>query len=235
MHIKSNIKYHFNTFAWADEQELPGFGKLLNSWLQVHKNYCNELRPEHSWEYEFKELSHVGFLSNAGVMINGIALVEHEIKKKSGDGRNDLFLRLHSQTRTHDYFIEAKWAAIDLKWQENDVLNQITRLMGIAIDSAKQIDPAHLKPNNGKAVAVSFFILIFEDGGKLDLDERTSALLNFIQEKQCGQLGLGLNALGSICFSAEEFQQNQRDREENGMPMTNIVGLHFMAKVVDGN
>jgi hypothetical protein len=223
-------EWSFNTFAWADEQKLPGFGQLLNSWLQVHKNYCNNVRPENSWEYDFKERSQIGFLSNAVVLIGGIALEEWAAKKKSGsgNGRNDLFSRLPTQNQTQDYFIEAKWGAIDLRWTENNVVGKLSEVMGNAIKDAEQLDAKHLIPNDGKAVAVSFFILSFNDEDADSLDKTASTLLNYIQGEQSQRLGL--NALASIYFTSEDLKQNRNERKE--WP-TYEVGLILMAKLVD--
>lgn len=228
-------EWSFNTDAWADEQKLPGFGKLLKSWLQVHQKFCNSCRPENSWEDEFKEWSQVGFLSNAGVLIGGIALEEWEAPKtsNSGDGRNDLFLRLPTQNQTQDYFIEAKRGCIDLPKSENDWAKELSKVMGDAIKGAKELDKKLLLPHKGKAVAVSFLILKFDGEDTANLDERTSTLLHYIRVKQGEQLGL--NALASIFFSAEDFQKNRLERKEKDTNDKNneFVGMIFMAKQVD--
>ena len=222
-------EWSFNTSVWADEQKLPGFGELLNSWLQVHKNYCNGCRPENSWEYDFKERSQVGFLSNAGVLIDGIALEEFAVPKNSRNGRNDLFLRLPTLNSTQDYFIEAKWGAIDLPWTEDSVVGKLFEVMGMAIKDAKQLDPALLRPHVGKAVAVSFLILSSKDEDAANLDERTSALLKSIQVKQCGQF----DALASIYFSAEDFLQNRKERSGKWDKDNELVGLILTAKLIE--
>lgn len=227
-------EWSFNTFAWADEQKLPGFGKLLNSWLQVHKTYCNGCRPENSWEGDFKEQSQVGYLSNAGVLIGGIALEEMAVKKKSGDGRNDLFLRLPTLNSTQDYFIEAKFGVIDLTWAEDNVLKKLFQLMGEegdAIKATKELDPKLLKTHDGKAVAVSFFSLKFEGANTANLDERISDLFNFIQVKQ--RVQLGLDALASIYFSEKDFQQNREEWKGKRVKANEFVGLILVAKHID--
>jgi hypothetical protein len=220
-------EWNFNTFAWADEQELPGFGKLLNSWLQVHKNFCTGVRPENSWEWDYKERSQVGFLSNASVLIGGIALEEWGTSKKSGYGRNDLWLRLPTQNGNHDYFIEAKHESIDLFYFENNLAQNLSIAMGNALADAER-----LSPKNGKAVAVSFFNLRFNNETIDNLDERASDLLNNIKEKQSRQLGL--NALASIYLGAEDFHKNRLERKDLNEKWTSYeVGLILMAKLVN--
>ena len=231
---KEKEEWSFNTFAWADEQKLPGFGKLLNSWLQVHKNYCNGCRPENSWENDFKEWSQVGFLSNAGVLVGGIALEEWGIEKKSasGDGRNDLFLRLPTLNSTQDYFIEAKLGNIDLLQSQSNWAEKLSEVMGNAIKGAEQLDDPNLfKSLPTKAVAISFFTLSFDGVDTSNLDEKTSALHNCIQAKQ--RVQLGLDALASIYFSAEDFQQNRKERNGNWNEDNELVGLILVAKHIE--
>ena len=203
------MKWSFNTFAWANEQKLPGFGELLNSWLQVHKKYCHGCRPENSWENDFKERSQVGFLSNAGVLIGEIALEEWAVKKKSGsgNGRNDLFLRFPKLNPIQDYFIEAKVGNIDLI-QPGVWTQQLREVMGKAIKDAEQLNDKNLfkEANPAKAVAVSFFTLKSNDIAKPD--EKTSILLKSLEEKQIVQF----DALASIYFSAEDFKKSQEER-----------------------
>lgn len=220
-------EWNFNTFAWADEQKLPGFGELLNSWLQVHQIYCNGCRSENSWESDFKERSQVGFLSNAGALIGGITLEEMAVEKQSGsgNGRNDLFLRFPKLNPIQDYFFEAKLGTIDLL-QSKSWAEQFSRVMGEAIkDTGRLKDPNLFKSPPAKAVAVSFFTLISKDIA--NLDEKTSALLKILQEKQI----VPFDGVALICFSATDFKKNQEEREK-WTKDNDRLGLILVAKHV---
>jgi hypothetical protein len=82
--IKLQTKWNLNTFAWANEDKLPGFGKLLGSWLDVHRNFCEGAQPYFSWEWGHNEHSQRGFLANAAILIGGFSIEESWIKKDSG-------------------------------------------------------------------------------------------------------------------------------------------------------
>ncbi len=212
-------EWNLNTFVSVNENKLPGFGRLLESWLNVHRKFCASLVPEHSWEPDYRERPQIGFLSNAAVLIGGLALEEWGAEKKSdaGDkrsGRNDLWLRLGSPAFEKDYYIEAKYNSLQLLGPFDALDQVITGTMDSAIECARQLDPK----NNEKIVAISFLTLRYDQNGTESLDNKIEALLLHLQEQKTRTSNR--NAIGAIWLGREDFEASRNDRNqyENNSP-----------------
>ena len=222
----SNSHWLLNARLLPNEHRLPGFDRLLESWLNVHKKFCSSVYPEHSWEWDYKERSQVGFLSNAAALIGGIALQEWGTTKKSGYGRNDLWLRLRPPTDNEDYFVEAKQETIDLHVPLVDSMQVISLVMNRAIEDAQR-----LNPQTGKAAAISFFTLRFA-AEKIDsLDQICLDLLDQIEKQNQGFITW--DAMGAVWFRSEDFRVCRERRKEQYLNWkNNEVGIVLLAKVV---
>lgn len=209
-------EFHLNTFVWVNEKKLPGFGKLLEAWLNVHRKFCEGVRPEFSWswEWDYKERSQVGFLSQAAILIGGIALEEWVTKKatlngKEFQGRNDLWLRLSPPTNERDYFVESKNSYIDLSWDLTKSSQEISQTLDNSCKSAQE-----LLQKNEKVLALSFFVLRFEGENLQSLDKKTAEVISHIWNQN--QQQNHLDAIAVIWIGAEDFQLSREERSKAG-------------------
>lgn len=205
----SATEWNLNSLLWVNEKMLPGFGRLLESWLDVHRRYCAGASLDHPWAYD--ERPQIGLLSNAAVLIGGIALEEWGTEKifdqdKKSYGRNDLWLRLRPSSKENDYSIESKYARIDLRNSINGIHEQVATTMDAAHGSAKALDPKY-----GKIIAISFFALRFEQENAEELDNKIRELLVSIQEQS--RQKNNLDAIGAIWMGRENFEAIRKNRK----------------------
>ena len=206
-------EFHLNTFVWVNEKKLPGFGKLLDAWLNGHRKFCEGVRPEFSWEWDYKERSQIGFLSQAAILSGGIALEEWVTKKATLDskefqGRNDLWLRLSPPTNEKDYFVESKNSYIDLSWDLTKSSLEISQTLDSSCKSALE-----LLQKNEKILALSSFVLRFEGENLQSLDKKTAEVISHIWNQN--QQQNHLDAIAVIWIGAEDFQLCREERERN--------------------
>jgi hypothetical protein len=210
-------KWNLNSFTWANEERLPGFGKLLSSWLDVHRTFCEGAQPNFSWEWGHNEHSQLGLLADAGTLIGGISIRESWIRKDSGqrEGRSDLWLRLCPPDSENDYLIEAKIEQY-LNVVELDKANKtIIKKMEVVCKNAQS-----LAGNPGKFVAMTFLSLRFADENLDSLEKKTSDLISHIWNQS--QSKKGLDAIGAIWMGAKDLQRSQEERKKN-----NETNVHF--------
>jgi hypothetical protein len=226
----SKPEWDLNTFVWVNEKKLPGFGRLLESWLNVHRKYCAGISPELPWEYT--ERPQIGLLSNAAVLVGGIALEEWSTEKmsdqgKKGYGRNDLWLRLCPPSNRKDYQIEAKHARLDLRNSVSDSDQTITQTMSEACRESERSNP-----KNGKIVAVSFLSLRFAQKNTESLENKTHELCLHIQDQNRHKNDL--DAIAAIWLGAEDFERSREEREQIAKDWTNDeVGIIFLASRIN--
>jgi hypothetical protein len=230
-YITPKQAWDLNAFHWVNEKKLPGFGKLLESWLNVHRNFCAGAAPEHPWAYA--ERPQIGLLSNAAILLGGIALEEWCAEKKSDtskvySGRNDLWLRLSPHSNERDYQIESKHARLDLRKNAIDLESIITEALRWA-----RVDSGRLGKKNGKPVGIAFLTLRFESEDAEALENKTRDLCYYIQaqDRQNNQL----DAMAAIWLGVEDFllcrsERNRIAKEQNtnGWP-SDEVGLILLA------
>ena len=211
------------TFLQVDEEKLPGFGKLLESWFDVHKRFSTGVAPENSWEREYKERSQIGFLSNAAFLSGGIALEEWGAKKKSGYGRFDLWLRLKPSSNERDYHIEAKLDPFDIRNPIEYFDLRVNDTMKSALTDANR-----LGRNDGKIVAATFLVLRLEDENTGMIDRKIQELLNRLEGRN--RQMFGLDAIAAIWLGLDAFKLCRKKREESlkGWKACE-VGLMFLA------
>jgi hypothetical protein len=228
--LNSQAEWSLNTFSRVNEDKLPGFGRLLESWQNVHRKYCNGCRPDNSWDYQ--ERSQIGFLSNAAVLIGGIALEEWGTQKKSRQGesyygRSDLWLCLCPPLNWNGdaYHIESKHCSLDLRQPVNDSYQIINNTMALAFEDAKVLRPT----DGGRSMAISFFTLWFPDKKTDALDNKISKLLSFIEMQSQES---SIHAIAAIWIDAKDFDLCRRERYErsSGKWDAEQVGLILLAK-----
>jgi hypothetical protein len=220
--------WDLNTFTWVNEARLPGFGRLLESWLNVHRKYCVglSLQAEHAWEYS--ERPQVGLLSNAAAIIGGITLEEWNTEKfvdeeKKRYGRNDLWLRLNPPTKSQDYQLEAKHRRIDLRGPVD--ASGLLSVMNEAQSAAKVLNPKH-----GKIVAASFLTLRFASEDTDELDEKIQELFIHIQDRN--RIKKDLDAIAGVWIGVEDFLSSRIQRKQIDKNWTNDeVGVIFLASL----
>jgi hypothetical protein len=212
---KLQTKWKLNTFAWADESKLPGFGKLISSWLDVHRNFSEGAQPNFSWDWGYNERSQIGLLANAAMLIGGLSAVEGLIKKDSGqkEGRSDLWLRLCPPTfendAENDYLIEAKieqYFKID-KIDLGRAREKIDEKMKAAREEARR-----LTRTSEKLVAMVFLSLTFEDQNLNSLEQNISDLISDIWNQSQSQKEF--DAIGAIWMGARDFKSSKAKRKE---------------------
>lgn len=223
-------KWNLNTFIYVNENRLPGFGKLLESWFDIHRKFCDGNPLDHPWAYS--ERPQVGLLSNAAVLIGGISFEEWRTEKTSDQGnhygRNDLWLRLEPRSEKRDYQIEAKYKRLALHRSVSDSDQDIIQTMATAHNCANRLDP-----KNGKVLAVSFFVLGFEDENVGPLNNKIRELLLHIQ--QPNQQSKNFDAIAVIWQDAEDFELSRKERkqkekswENNDFGMILLASLHLV-------
>jgi hypothetical protein len=198
----AKLELNLNPSVWVNEEKLPGFQKLLESWIRVYQKGCHSLWPEFLWEYT--ERPQVGLLSNAAVLIDGVALEEWATQKTSGGntsyGRNDLWLRLYSA----DYQIEAKHAKLSVHKTIDESEATISYAMEQAQISAREL----ISRNREINVAISFVTLEFDKGNSdtTILDKKITELLQRIKNNY--------DAVATIWLNTETFQIAREARLE---------------------
>jgi hypothetical protein len=208
-------KWNLKDFAWADKVKLPGFEKLLGSWLNVHRFFCEGRQPEFSWEWGNKERSQIGFISNAAVLIGGIALEEYSIQKNSTikakyQGRSDLWLRLCPPNSNEDYFIEAKHTYLKIHKSLNDSSKKIGKTIKNARESAEWLRRSEIA--DSKITALSFFTLNFESNEPELLDSKTNDLISHIKNQLKYEFDLA--AIAAIWAGSIDFQLSKKECAE---------------------
>lgn len=222
-------KWDLNTFICVNEKRLPAFGKLLESWLDVHRKYCDGIPLDHPWTYS--ERPQIGLLSNAAVLIGGISFEEWPTEKTSDQGkcygRNDLWIRLEPPSDRKDYQIEAKYARLALHHSISYSGDVIVQTMKDARKCAIRLDPK----KGGKVLAVSFFALQFEDENVESLDNKIHELLIHVQ--QPNQEGNFFDAIAAIWSDAIEFHTARKEREQLAKEWkNNEVGMLLLINCV---
>jgi len=219
-------KWNLNTFAWTNEDKLPGFGKLLSSWLNVHRTFCEGAQPNFSWEWGHNEHSQLGFLANAATLIGGLSVAESWIKKdskqdseqgKKVQGRSDLWLRLCPPHSGNDYLIEAKIEQYLDVIKLNNASQKIAQQMKAARESAQR-----LKGKQEKIVAMAFLSLKFENENLDSLEQNTGDLISHIWNQSHSQKEL--DAIGAIWMGKEDFLRSKEGREKEYPGWKNV---HF--------
>lgn len=210
--IQPQTKWNLNTFAFANEHKLPGFKKLLNSWLNVHRNFCDGAQPDFSWDWGYHERPQIGLLSNAAILIGGLSIEEGWIQKESDEGKKysgrcDLWLRLSPPTSEHDYLIEAKHEYLWIKSGLHNSCQVIDQQMAAARVSAQCLKKSE------KIVAIAFLSLSFEDKGLETIERRTDELIAHIRDQ--GQCKEDFDAVGAIWMGAKEFERSRQERERD--------------------
>jgi len=205
-------KWNLNTFVWADEKKLPGFGRLLGSWLNVHRNFCGGAQPDFSWEWDHRERSQIGFLANAAVLTGGISLEEWCTKKstqgKTFQGRCDLWLRLSPPAINEDCFLESKHTHIDLSLDLIETDLKITQTVKFARE-----DASTLKEKKGIIVGLTFLTLFLKEKNLEVLDRKTNELITHIWNQNQKQNCFG--AISAIWMGSEDFKLSREERERS--------------------
>jgi hypothetical protein len=221
-------KWDLNTFIRVNGKNLPGFEKLLESWFDVQKKYCDGVPLDHPWAYS--ERPQIGLLSNAAVLIGGISFEEWHTEKNSDQGncygRNDLWIRLDPPSDKKDYQIEAKFARLTLHRPISNYDQVIVQTMKDAHQCA-----VRLNPKNGKRLVLSFFALRFENENVESLDNKVQELLLHIQ--QPNQDGKNFDAIAAIWQDANDFQIARKERKQLAKEWdNNDVGMILLANCI---
>ena len=203
-------KWNLNSFAWADEDKLPGFEKLLGSWINVHRNFCEGAQPNFSWEWGHNEHSQLGLLADAGTLIGGISIRESWIRKDSEQrkGRNDLWLRLSPPDSENDYLIESKIE----QYLGVVALDKANKKIVEKMEAARK-NAQSLIGNPGKFVAMAFLSLRFADENLDPLEQKTSDLISHIRNQV--RVEQKLDAIGAIWMGAKDLQCSREERKAN--------------------
>ena len=213
--IQPQTKWNLNSFSWANENRLPGFGRLLGSWLNVHRDFSERGLPYLSWDCGHNEGAQVGFLGNAAVLIGGLSVEESGIKKgPDQNGRLDLWLRLCPPTSQNDFLIEAKieqyLGVIDL----NKSREKIDNKMKAARKDAQRLKrrPEEIVAMPVKIVAMAFLSLLFQNENLDSLEQNTNDLISSVWDQSQSQKDL--DAIGAIWMGAEDFRRSRQEREK---------------------
>ena len=220
------IEGKLNNFVWANEGNLPGFQELLESWVRVYQKCCCSIWPEFLWEYT--ERPQIGLLSNAAVLIGGIALEEWGTEKAFGGnnsyGRNDLWLRLHPTLGETDYQVEAKHSRLSVR----KPMSEAQAIIAGTIENAKNAAKELISKNGEINVAMSFITLQFSISDTTSLDNKTNELLQRIKENGCQETNC--DAVAAIWLDAKTFELSRTTRLQlNPQWRNNDVGLILLA------
>lgn len=204
----TNQRWNLNTFVWTDENRLPGFRGLVNSWFEIHRTFCEEGQPNFSWDWGNHERPQIGLLANAVTLIGGLSLQEGWIEKESEAkyaGRYDLWLRLPPLKSQNDYYIEAKQKYLDMEGSLAGCSQVIGREMKSAGKSA-----ANLKVKE-KVVSAAFLTLMFKNDTLDFLERNTRELFAYI----CTENGVRYeyDTVAAIWMGAAEFELCRHERE----------------------
>ena len=218
-----NINTSINTLhkkSKVDTRLLPGFDHLIQAWIKVHQQYFQPQDRETSFPYQ--ERPQVSLLGTAAFFCNGISLQEWPLDKGSKrKGRNDLWLRLKSQSQTHDYFIEAKHNWIGL---ENKTFKRLKKLVDSATKSADKI-PSEYADKKQRRLALAFASLTFPSkelsNSKKGLEKFFSQLDNFSEEN-------GIGGWAAVWVNAASFFKDKQEGKHTS------VGLVMLVKPLDG-
>ena len=223
-------KWNLNTFAWVNENKLPSFGRLLSSWLNVHRTFCEEAQPDFSWEWGHNERAQIGLLGNAATLIGGVSIEEGCIEKHSGSGqksqgRSDLWLRF--PTLDCDYLVEAKIEQYLDVTEPNTAVQKILNKMSAARQNAES-----LKHRKEKIVAMTFLSLRFADENLDSLSQKTDDVISHIWNKIRNEQKL--DAIGAIWMNAHDLQQSREERRAMDSKWTNVhFGMVLLASRIE--
>jgi hypothetical protein len=186
--IQPQTKWNLNSFSWANENRLPGFGRLLGSWLNVHRDFSERGLPYLSWDCGHNEGAQVGFLGNAAVLIGGLSVEESGIEAK----------------------IEQYLGVIDL----NKSREKIDNKMKAARKDAQRLKrrPEEIVAMPVKIVAMAFLSLLFQNENLDSLEQNTNDLISSVWDQSQSQKDL--DAIGAIWMGAEDFRRSRQEREK---------------------
>lgn len=217
-------RWQFTTRIEVDQDELPGFDRLLEEWLLVQQKYCAWLPTEHPWEYT--ERPSTGHLAVAAFNAGGIAVEEWKTRKvgeeKEGYGRNDLWIRLQKGTEELDYYVECKWGRVTVgkSAEDQDCWNTVKSLVDEARKSASKL-------TQPRKIGLVFFSLYIGNKSELEAAADADQVGRFVDNlsQECGP-----HTFAGIWLTPESFKNSMAQTRNSWKNRT--IGMVVMASSV---
>jgi hypothetical protein len=219
--LKPSARAFYKKSPPTNTELLPGFEALIREWLKVHQQYFDAFQSEdRETSFQYRERPQVSLLGAAAFFCNGISLQEWPLDKMSKrEGRNDLWLRLKHQGKTHDYFVEAKHAWIGL---EKKPIERLKNLVDSATASAEKIE----SNSNGEKrirLALSFASLTYPSG---QLRKSDKVLNRFISRLENFNRKNRIHGWAAIWVNASDFFGQPKSKHTS-------IGLVMLVKRLD--